>query len=419
MYNSRTNLAFALGYILAASYALLCGAVQVARVLPSPVGDASQMFRHNDYVDSKVRQVAVNFLNHQDYHQRNVVFPSSASIFQSFVSNLSTATALFSDAGIQLQPTSTISVFAPLQISRKASTDASVSSNTASAIKQPALKYSVNNLGSTAYSTGQASTSLKVPSSPQTTSALPASTISKASAGNATEASVTAGTHNPFIATGIAKFDLSGPSSPVSLASSVTNTTSIGSTGPKFTASTYKVSAATGIGNATLSAVALSNLSRHALADSLYLTASLSPSALTDNSWENDTDNACSARLYTLGGVATNPSGISACYNIRSLNNFTGAFHADLRLYRIAAATGDWTQMQSNGVSVGMAYPDATVTLSNIVRKRGLVEFQGPIMLAIGSQLHTRTSDVAPQLLETLSFMGKIHNGSVPELYVE
>ena len=75
--------------------------------------------------------------------------------------------------------------------------------------------------------------------------------------------------------------------------------------------------------------------------------------------------------------------------------------------------------MQSNGVSIGMAYPDATVTVQNVVKKRALIDSQGPSMHILNSQLLKRGGTVAPQLLQTLSFMGQVHNGSVPELYVE
>ena len=112
--------------------------------------------------------------------------------------------------------------------------------------------------------------------------------------------------------------------------------------------------------------------------------------------------------------MASNPSGISACYNIRTLNNSTGAFNAQLSLYRIASASGDWTQLQNSGVSIGMAYPDATVTMqSHVTWKRGEMFYRGPIMHAVDQHLEKRSSIVAPRMLQTLLFDGQVHNGSI------
>lgn len=403
---------FVLHCFLLIGHTILTAAVQVARVSPSPVGDASHRFRHDSYVDKKVRQVAFNMLNHQNYHQRNVMFPSSASIFPTFVSNLTIATPLLSDAGIQLQPTTTIPPFKALQSLENATVSGSQSASVASSpMLQQTLSSPISNLSVVVPSVDRGSSPLQAHQS-----SFPSlSIICHAATGvDNSSTSLTSAARRSSLGTGTGVLSVSSmPSASVSFShpSSVPpNVPSGGSTGRTYTASRYNSSVATGIGHLIPPPVASSYLTRYAATDRLHLTTNLRLATNVGVSWEVDTENVCLSHLGELNGIATNPSGVSPCYNVRNLDNYTGAFNAELRLYRIAAATGDWTELRSDGVAVGMSYPDATVSLQNMVKKRGLVEFR---------PLFIRADDAAPKLLQTLSFLGQVNNGSIPELYVE
>jgi hypothetical protein len=76
--------------------------------------------------------------------------------------------------------------------------------------------------------------------------------------------------------------------------------------------------------------------------------------------WDRDTSEICTACLSTLD-AASNPSGTAICYNIPMLNNQTGRFLADLRLYRISDPVGAFLGVLPQNLGVGVAYNGATV----------------------------------------------------------
>ncbi|CAL3965574.1 hypothetical protein PZA11_002490 [Diplocarpon coronariae] len=81
--------------------------------------------------------------------------------------------------------------------------------------------------------------------------------------------------------------------------------------------------------------------------------------------WDADTAVLCKTQLESLRGVASNPSGMAVCYNLPALDNSTGIFMADLRLYMIAAPTGPFADIASTNVEVGLSYNGATVSAVN------------------------------------------------------
>ena len=76
--------------------------------------------------------------------------------------------------------------------------------------------------------------------------------------------------------------------------------------------------------------------------------------------WSKRVGLACTEALTILNGHASNPSGISACYNIHTFDNTTGAFQSDLRFYRITAPIGDWMRLSSASVDVGIELDGAS-----------------------------------------------------------
>ena len=141
----------------------------------------------------------------------------------------------------------------------------------------------------------------------------------------------------------------------------------------------------------------------------------------TDKSadWDDQTESACSAALVALHGVATNPSGIAACYNIKSLESLTGIFGVDLRLYRISAPTEGWLKLNPSTAGVGLTYINATISPAK--EKRSKREDQSlpwfPAQRDEAADIYIRRSiGIPPRRLESMNFLGTVDNGAFTEM---
>ena len=135
--------------------------------------------------------------------------------------------------------------------------------------------------------------------------------------------------------------------------------------------------------------------------------------------WDEKTELACSTALVNLHGVATNPSGLAACYNVQSLDSLTGSFEVDLRLYRISAPTGGWLKLDSSSVGVGLTYVSATISATG--PKKAKREDQPlpwfPAQRDEAADIYIRRSTgTPPRRLETMVFVGTIDIGLLAEL---
>ncbi|KAF2849485.1 hypothetical protein T440DRAFT_127878 [Plenodomus tracheiphilus IPT5] len=77
--------------------------------------------------------------------------------------------------------------------------------------------------------------------------------------------------------------------------------------------------------------------------------------------WEEQTRKACMDSLSNLNGQASNPSGIAVCYNLPFLDNKTGVFQAELRMYNVSAPINPWLGVTAADVSMTLSYLGATV----------------------------------------------------------
>ena len=91
-----------------------------------------------------------------------------------------------------------------------------------------------------------------------------------------------------------------------------------------------------------------------------------------DNSTDVDTETACISALAALHGSASNPAGVTACYNVLAFDNATGIFSAEIRLYRVAKPSGAWVEvdMVGEGVDVGVVFERARTLSIGSVGKR-------------------------------------------------
>lgn len=76
--------------------------------------------------------------------------------------------------------------------------------------------------------------------------------------------------------------------------------------------------------------------------------------------WEIAANTACTRALSQLA-KSTNPSGHCICYNLPALNNQTGEFEADLRLYQLSQPTGDFAGIPPERVMVELSYNGAQI----------------------------------------------------------
>lgn len=141
----------------------------------------------------------------------------------------------------------------------------------------------------------------------------------------------------------------------------------------------------------------------------------------TSAKWNAQTEAACSTALIALHGVATNPSGIAACYNIESLNNSTGVFEVDLRLYRIAAPSSGWVKLNPSSVGVGLSYVNATVSAAPTKAEKIKREDQTlpwlPAERDEAADMYIRRSIGAPpRKLGGMNFVGTVDSGALVEL---
>ncbi|KAH8810894.1 hypothetical protein F5884DRAFT_749298 [Xylogone sp. PMI_703] len=118
--------------------------------------------------------------------------------------------------------------------------------------------------------------------------------------------------------------------------------------------------------------------------------------------WNAGTMTACMAALGSLNGAASNPSGMAACYNIPYLDNNTGVFKADLRLFTISPPTGSFANIPSENVQVSMAYNGATFQAVNTSSLLGR---------AVENTYDKRST--APTISQSYAFVGQISSDAL------
>jgi len=77
--------------------------------------------------------------------------------------------------------------------------------------------------------------------------------------------------------------------------------------------------------------------------------------------WNDAANTACRDALRGLQ-LASNPSGACVCYNLPLLNNSTGTFEADLRLYQLSQPTGAFEGIPQDRIEVELSYNGASVS---------------------------------------------------------
>lgn len=121
---------------------------------------------------------------------------------------------------------------------------------------------------------------------------------------------------------------------------------------------------------------------------------------------------ACMKALMTLNGTASNPSGLAVCYNVMQIDNTTGIFMADVKLYKIAEPTGDWATLDMKKISTSLRYLGATVSQEKpSTTKRDATQVAGEE----AEELAKRAAATPESILNT-TFIGKAHADVLPHL---
>lgn len=138
-----------------------------------------------------------------------------------------------------------------------------------------------------------------------------------------------------------------------------------------------------------------------------------SESAASDpsSSWDKDTEAACTEALSKANDSPPNPSGMMACYNIRSFNNSNGTFQADLRLYRTSPPTGDWASLKSMSVMLLCQGASLTMNQPNNKKREDEILSWPPVRRATRHGITLiRSAPASPQKLKDMTFDGKLHD---------
>jgi hypothetical protein len=123
--------------------------------------------------------------------------------------------------------------------------------------------------------------------------------------------------------------------------------------------------------------------------------------------WEEQTKAACGTALQSLNGQPSNPSGIAVCYNLPFLDNQTGVFKAELRMYNVSAPIDPWTGITAADVSMTLSYQGATVQNMNGTFRKREIAWPPTKEMDIEGLLVKRQTDGISEL-KVLMYVGQI-----------
>lgn len=130
--------------------------------------------------------------------------------------------------------------------------------------------------------------------------------------------------------------------------------------------------------------------------------------------WDAATRAACDTAIVGLNGLVSNPTGLAVCYNLPYLDNSTGVFLAEIRMYNVTPPSDPWVGIRIEDIDLALAYLGAMTTnitwppvqeqSQNQRRRRGeevkdvLVERQIP------------ASPETPPMVKVRMFVGQIND---------
>ncbi|OBU00417.1 hypothetical protein VE01_01419 [Pseudogymnoascus verrucosus] len=145
--------------------------------------------------------------------------------------------------------------------------------------------------------------------------------------------------------------------------------------------------------------------------DLLYRRADTPPAPPAN--WNASTMAACTTALVMLRGLANSPSGMAMCYNLPFLDNSTGVFEADLRLFTIGPATGAFAGVAPADVSIDVRFAGAQVQpvpVTDLVARPQVAARGLPLSWPPSKRgLFAKRADQAPVMAQSFAFVGQIN----------
>ncbi|OAA67084.1 hypothetical protein SPI_01660 [Niveomyces insectorum RCEF 264] len=121
--------------------------------------------------------------------------------------------------------------------------------------------------------------------------------------------------------------------------------------------------------------------------------------------WNDAATQACNDALVKLP-ESSNPSGTCICYNLPALDNTTGTFEADLRLFQLSTPSGEFAGIPPENIQVGLSYAGASVSPVTENTASKLVAGRAAAPSAAASSAATNSNGL--RLLQTYLFVGQI-----------
>lgn len=130
---------------------------------------------------------------------------------------------------------------------------------------------------------------------------------------------------------------------------------------------------AAGVQITPLPAMALSSVTGSAALSAAI--ASATPAA-DPATWNNEAGQKCAEAVAKLNGKANNPSGLTACYNIPFLDDTKGMFEAEVRIFNVSVATGDFVGVNQGTMMLNLQYSNASLMSDSSFPVRRMVKRQ-------------------------------------------
>jgi len=129
--------------------------------------------------------------------------------------------------------------------------------------------------------------------------------------------------------------------------------------------------------------------------------------AMNVTQWDGQTMAACTSALEMLKGKASNDAGMAVCYNLPFLDNSTGVFQADLRLFLISPPVGKFANIPSQNIMVALSYAGASVSPlnSSAIGRRS----QDVSLISWPRHELYRRQSVEPTMTQAYAFVGQIN----------
>ena len=125
--------------------------------------------------------------------------------------------------------------------------------------------------------------------------------------------------------------------------------------------------------------------------------------------WDLQATQACAVALSHLP-EASNPSGTCICYNLPALDDQTGAFEADLRLYQLSTPSGQFAGIPGQKIQVGLSYSGASVSPVSAQTASQKVVTAPQIVARQDASITDNITEINPdlKLLQTYLFVGQV-----------